>query len=356
MLKLALKLILFLIIFAALFLGGILLYSTITKYNPETFITLEKSGEPNMKQLPDTFSILIWNIGYCGLNEDMDFFNDGGKSVRASQVVTEENMRAISSFLSKKAENVDFILLQEVDINSKRTYYTNQHEFLTQSLPEFESCFALNYNVKFVPVPFGIPYRPYGKTYGGLLNFNKYNSLSSLRVQYPGGFAWPTSLFMLNRCALEQTFELQNGKKLMIVNTHNTAYDQTGEIKKKEMEFMCNRYDSLSNAGFQIIIGGDWNQIPTNFDPKKFNANLAPGYTPHGIGEDMIPMNWMVVYDENLPTNRSNKTPYVEGQSYTTLIDFFMVSPEIEILSVETIKMEFKYSDHEPVLLKVKVN
>ncbi|MFN4122134.1 MAG: endonuclease/exonuclease/phosphatase family protein [Flavobacteriales bacterium] len=336
-----------------LFFGGLLLQGTLTKFHPEAFMTIENQGLAKERIVPDTFSILIWNIGYCGLGKEMDFFNDGGKSVRASQAQTEQYKQAIIDFLKKKSELVDFLLIQEVDRNSKRSYYNDQHQDLLEALPGFAGAFALNYHVRFVPVPFGFPYTPYGKTYAGLSNFSRFQPESALRVQYPGSFSWPTSLYMLNRCALEQIFELQNGEKLMIVNTHNTAYDQTGEIKRVEMEFMRKRYDSLAAEGFHIIIGGDWNQIPPGFDATAFNQDIAPGYTPHAIDEQLIPKAWQVAFDPRFPTNRSNATPYIKGKSYTTLIDFFMVSPSFEVLKVETIPLDFEHSDHEPVLLQV---
>lgn len=356
MAKKLIKIILIIVGLFALYFITILTFSTLTKWNPETFIKLDTDGKASSTSVPDTFSILIWNIGYCGLGKEMDFFNDGGKSVRASQEQSEIYLTEIRNYISTLSEHVEFLLLQEVDRNSKRSYHIDQYEAISNDLNGFESVFALNYDVKFVPVPFQIPYKPYGKTFGGLMSLSQFSSTSSLRVQYPGGFSWPTSLYMLNRCALEQTYNLSIGKKLMIVNTHNTAYDETGEIKKTEMEFMRNRYDSLTNAGYHIIIGGDWNQIPPDFDPKKFSTNLVSGYTPHGIESSMIPENWKVIYDDQNPTNRSNETPFLAGRNYTTLIDFFMVSPDVSVLDIKTLKLDFKYSDHEPVLLKVCIH
>lgn len=342
-----------LVIFILFLFGGLLLHATLTKFHPEPFIELKADTHSNALIVPDTFSVLIWNIGYCGLGKEMDFFNDGGKSVRATEAQALAYKNAIIDFLKEQSEVTDFMLIQEVDRNSKRSYFDDQHQALLDALPGFAGAFALNYHVRFVPVPFGIPYTPYGKTYAGLSSFSKYSPEHSLRVQYPGSFSWPTSLYMLNRCALEQTFSLSNGEKLMVVNTHNTAYDQTGEIKRVEMEFMRKRYDSLSAAGYHIIIGGDWNQIPPGFNSTAFNIDIAPGYTPHAIDEQLIPKDWQVSFDPAFPTNRSNVRPYIQGQTYTTLIDFFMVSPSFEVLGVETIPLQFAYSDHEPVKLRI---
>ena len=63
-------------------------------------------------------------------------------------------------YLPRHAENVlqqndslDFIFLQEVDKKARRSFHENQVEMLAELMPAFESVFAVNYDVKFVPLP-----------------------------------------------------------------------------------------------------------------------------------------------------------------------------------------------------------
>lgn len=336
---------------------GLLSFSTLTDYRPEPEseeeVTIE--GQAELKNLPDTLSLLIWNIGYCGLGAEMDFFNDGGKTVRASEEQSARYLNAVATFIGTMKDCADVVMIQEVDRNSKRSYNTDQIPVISKQLPGFASSFALNYDVKFVPVPFSFPYTPYGKTYGGLVSFSHIPATRATRVQYPGGFDWPTRLYMLDRCALELRYPLKDGKELIIVNTHNTAYDATGEIKKVEMAFMKKRYEAEVAKGNRVIIGGDWNQVPPGFDSKHFSSNMSEGYTPQSLSVDMLPKDFVVSYDSSTATNRSNVTPYVADSTYTTLIDFFLSSPGLEVLDVHAIDMQFRYSDHQPVLLKVAI-
>jgi exonuclease III len=62
-----------------------------------------------------------------------------------------------------------------------------------------------------------------------------------------------------------------------------------------------------------------------------------------------------VSYDSSYATNRSNVTAYDPEKTYTTLIDYYMSSPNVKILKVSTIDMGFRYSDHQPVMLKVVI-
>jgi endonuclease/exonuclease/phosphatase family metal-dependent hydrolase len=337
----------------ALAFAGLLAFSTLTDYQPEPESEEKLSLEGKAAKIDgDTFTALIWNIGYAGLGAEMDFFNDGGKMVRPSKEQNNRFLEGISAFISAYRDSVDFVLLQEVDKDSKRSYYTNQQERIASALPSFASCFALNYDVKFVPVPFAFPYTPYGRTYGGLVSYSRFEPQASLRLQFPGGFDWPTRLYMLDRCALEQKFKLPNGKDLLIVNTHNTAYDATGEIKKQELEYLKKRYEAESKKGNYVIIGGDWNQVPPSLSSTHFNAKMPEGYTPQAVTADQFPPGFGVSYDGKTPTNRSNDKVYKIGESYTTLIDYFVHSPNVEVISVQGLDLQFKDSDHQPVVMK----
>lgn len=329
--------------------GGLLGYLTLTNYNPEPVEKLDIEGNTPTIQ-GNRFTALIWNVGYSGLGKEMDFFYDGGTTVRATKEQTEAYLNGIASFLAAN-DSVDFMMLQEVDKNSKRSYYIDQQQALAAVLPKYTQTFALNYDCAFVPMPLGLPYTPYGKTYGGLLSFSKYLPNSATRYQFPGSFGWPTNLAMLRRCMLVWRYKLPNGKDLLMVNTHNTAYDETGDIKKQELLFMKNFFEAEYANGNYIVVGGDWNQVPLGFSATAFNKTIAEGYTPQSITQDLVPKGFAVVYDPTTPTNRSNKTAYTAGQSYTTLIDYFMVSPNIKTVAVKTHDMGFAYSDHQPMLL-----
>ncbi len=338
--------------------GGLLIFSTITDYSPEPgseqVLTIE--GEAAANQLRDTISLLIWNIGYGGLGAEMDFFNDGGKGTRPDEQQSKKYLDGIKGLVNAVSDSTDFILIQEVDRDSKRSYNVDQVTELAEVSKGFNYAFALNYDVKFVPVPFGLPYTPYGKTYGGLLSLSKVKPASAMRVQYPGGFSWPTGIYMLDRCALEFRFPTKWGWDLVIANTHNTAYDATGEIKKVEMGFIKQRYEAEAKKGNKVIVGGDWNQVPPGWDSKHFNKNMPQGYTPQSITKEMLPADFSVWFDSAYATNRSNDKPYDASNTYTTLIDYFITSPGIEVISVNTLNMDFKYSDHQPVRLKVVIH
>jgi endonuclease/exonuclease/phosphatase family metal-dependent hydrolase len=51
---------------------------------------------------------------------------------------------------------------------------------------------------------------------------------------------------------------------------------------------------------------------------------------------------------------RDNATPYVKGETFETVIDGFLISPNLEIINTKTHDLGFKNSDHNPVTVTLK--
>jgi endonuclease/exonuclease/phosphatase family metal-dependent hydrolase len=51
---------------------------------------------------------------------------------------------------------------------------------------------------------------------------------------------------------------------------------------------------------------------------------------------------------------RDNATPYVKGETFETVIDGFLISPNLEIIKTKTHDLGFKNSDHNPVTVTLK--
>ncbi len=329
------------------FFGFFLLYATLTDYKPPEQIIVYRSDHPDTLAVPDTLSAMTWNIGYCGLGKEMDFFYDGGKQVRASRENTMKYLNGVKRFLIAN-DTLDFILLEEVDFHSKRTYFMNELDTFKKYLPAYKAFSALNYNVGFVPVPVT---EPMGKVKSGLVLFSRYEPVLVERRDFPGQYAWPTRLFMLDRCFMVAHYLLRDGKELQVITTHNSAFDG-GELKKEEMAYLKNYLLTESEKGNRIIVGGDWNQNPPGFDDSEFNKRSGyENFVARAIPEDFMPAGWQWAADTTLMTNRANLAPYQPGKTPTTLLDFYLLSPGTEALRVKGIDLGFEFSDHQPVTL-----
>ena len=326
----------------AVILAFMVLHAHLTYFRPADQSTLFLSMHPDTIHSSDTIRIMTWNLGYAGLGDDMDFFYDGGKQVRTSRERTLYNLQNIHSFIQSQASS-DFFLLQEADKASRRSYYINMPDSLKRVLPGYHHVFAKNYNVRFVPVPW---YSPMGKVVSGIVTSSKHTPISAKRISFPGNYPYPGRLFNLQRSFTLNRYLLNNGKELVLINTHNSAFDDGG-LRKKQMDFLKNIMIEEYQHGNYVIAGGDFNQCPPDFEPDFF-FNLFDDVDVMYIPEDFLP-GWHFVYDATVPTNRRVIAPYNPATTKTTLIDFFIVSPNIKPLKVEGIHLDFRHSDHNPV-------
>jgi endonuclease/exonuclease/phosphatase family metal-dependent hydrolase len=347
-LKIILKAILILIVIFAAVFTGLIVYATLSDYKPDEKITVAVNESPPLLSDTAELTLLTWNIGYCGLDKDMDFFYDGGTKVFTPKAKFIENLAEVESFIGKN-DSIDFIFIQEIDKSGKRSYGINEYDALAGKLGSHKGFFAKNYDVFFVPVP---PASPMGKVLSGLSIFSKADPSGSIRYSFPGEYFFPKQLFMLDRCFLVNRYPLVNGRELVLINTHNEAFDK-GNIRRTQMaylkEFILEEYKNNN----YVITGGDWNQNPPEFNPHFFN-NLAET-TNMVIPSDFMPDGWKWLYDNTNPSERSVVTAYDQSSTPTTILDFFLVSPNVEAKTVECINLNFKNSDHNPVIIKIKL-
>jgi endonuclease/exonuclease/phosphatase family metal-dependent hydrolase len=342
-----LKILLFIILLPCVVLIGVILYATISDYKPaEKEVVYKADVKADTLSKAKTYSLLIWNIGYAGLDRQMDFFYDGGKKVRTTKDQLDMNISGIEKFITR-LDSADFKLFQEVDISSRRSYHRNEVKRFSDDLSSYHAFYGKNYDVFFVPVPFT---NPMGSVNSGILSFSRFNPLEVTRISFPGQYSWPKCLFMLDRCFLVMRFPLSGGNQLLVVNTHNEAYD-TGIIRDEQMAFLKKFLLSEYEQGNYIIVAGDWNQCPPNLQ-HRFAGDVFDTLDYKGIEPGFLPSGWTWAFDNTRPSNRRVDIAYVKGTTRTTVIDFFLLSPNLRSIACKTIDLGFDFSDHQPVQFK----
>ncbi len=346
------KKILFLIGMLIILLALFLIYISLNDFQPpDSKSLLVDIKNPSQIEFDSSFSLMSWNLGYNGLGKEMDFFYDEGKQVRANEKLSshylEQNLNLV-----KSRSDIHFWFFQEVDQHSKRSYFINQENELTESLSNYNSVFAKNYAVKWVPVPL---LNPMGKVNAGLMTFSKNSPIEALRISYPNIAAWPNNLFLLDRCFILSRYLLPNNKHLVLMNTHNSYYVSNDSLRKVELEIIRQKMLEEYKAGNYIVAGGDWNRLPANFH-EDFKGQMKQLQKSVPVFEnDFLPKNWLWAYDTTLFTNRELNFPYDEKMSQKSSIDYFIVSPNVEIVENYVFPLNFENSDHNPVFLKFKI-
>ena len=297
------------------------------------------------------FTLVSWNIGYCAMDAEVDFFMDGGKASRAvSKKRVKENLDEIVKTL--KQEEHDFVFLQEVDKSATRSFYVNQFERLQRVFKSYHSLFAITYKTHWVPFPL---FDPMGKVLSGLVTFSKYRPDSALRYTLPGNYSLFTRFLHLDRCFIEERYAI-NGKELLLINLHLSAFDKGGFIREQQLAFLFGHIQEEEKKGNYVVIGGDWNSIFPEFEAHAFNEGKQnPTWTPMQLKHEESLQNWNFIADKNVPSCRLVDKPYVKEENFLYVVDGFLLSHNIKVIEMKGVCLEFKHSDHNPVYLRFEL-
>jgi endonuclease/exonuclease/phosphatase family metal-dependent hydrolase len=348
-LKLLFRAIAAVVLIFGLYLGAVIVWGTVTDYKPADIIPLDvRANGATGNGLAPELTVLSWNIGYCGLGAEMDFFYDGGTMVRPGAEQAEKFTRGVLDHLKSSAA-ADFIILQEVDKRSSRTRKQDETEMIGAALPGFAHSFGTNYLVRFNPVPFT---NPLGRIEAGQMTLSKAPPVSSERYAYHSAYGWPKQLFMLDRCFLVSRFKTADGKMLVLLNNHNSAYDPGGNLRNVEMPLIRDLMVREYEKGNYVVAGGDWNQNPPGFDPSAVGGPF-PAQATDKMDSALFPAGWTFAYDPGYPSNRNVDIPLKAGVTKSTVIDFYILSPNVRVVEVKTERLDFEHSDHNPVFLKI---
>ncbi len=336
----------------------VLVSGTVFDFQPEEKIDLELKNN-FAEPLDSSFTFMTWNIGYCGLGKEAAFFYDSGgfytsagKNVRESEPHVKKNIAGVTNFLDSL--DYDFLLLQEVDRASKRSYWIDQYSAIDHAVDDYNGVFSVNFRSGRVPVPLLEPWNIIGAVESGLASFSKAKPMTSMRYQLPGEYPWPDRIFHLDRCAAFQWFPLKNGKSLVVVNTHNSAYDKGGKLKAMQLDYLEKELQAEYKKGNYIVIGGDWNQGPLNYRDE-INPNIYGNATEvTAITQDFL-SDWTMVSNYTVPTNRSVGEPLDVDSTEVKVIDFFYISPNMKMDTVFGVDLGFDYSDHQPVVMQASI-
>ena len=348
------KFILSIIGVAIILVGSFLVFATFTTLKVKDVEAMEVKGTNSQNiKINDEIKILSWNIGYGALDETADFYMDGGKQVVAkSKEAVNENLAGIVAKM--KEIDPDILFNQELDINSKRSHHINELEYFETNFDDnvYQHSYACNYKAGFVPIPL---YQMMGRVEAGITTFSKYSIKESTRIQLPIPFKWPVSLMNLKRCLLVSKIDIDGtDKQLVLINLHLEAYSSE-EGKTKQLEQLMNLMQDEYNKGNYVIAGGDFNQTfsTTNYGLyPKLNDWVCPVIDASQYSDFTFRM------DDTTPTCRSLYKPYFDSDKENHqyyMIDGFVVSNNVEIKTFETIDLDFKNSDHNPVVMRFKL-
>ena len=348
--KKLLKVIAVIVLALILIIAAVLGVLSAAEYRPADVETVAAdSGAEALLETGTELTLVSWNCGYGALGDNADFFMDGGKSVyTADRARVEQNLDGIREAL--KSLDPDLAVLQEVDVNSSRSYGQDERAVLREAMPGASEAFAYNFNTLYVPYP--VP--PIGHVESGLYTLSRAKARTAERISLPCPFSWPIRLVNLKRCLLVSRFPVKGtDRELVLVNLHLEAYD-SGEGKEAQTRQLVSFMQTEYEKGNYVIAGGDFNQRFTNVDQSAYPVYEGM-WQPGEIDAAAFGENFTLLADNTVPSCRSLDRAWAgaekEGFQFY-LIDGFIVSANVRTDEVKTLDLGFAFTDHNPVQLR----
>lgn len=360
--RIAVIAILSIILTIVLFVAGYIIYVAMQYSRIEDNLKIQP--ERNVEEVAKssaTFSAMTYNFGFGAYDNEYSFFLDKGKDENGKKLAgkygkavskenTQKNTQGSATLL--KDNIADFVFVQELDTDSSRSYNINQFDYLNQNVfAEYSQNYAVNFHSAYLILPLN---DPHGTSNSGVATYSKFKVNENIRRSYPvdKGVA---KYFDLDRCFMLSRIPLDNGKSLTLINNHMSAYDKGGKIRKLQLEFLNTILKSEREAGNYVVVGGDFNHDLHNGAISFPTKQPYPDWVAKMSNED-FPQGFSIVASKNVGTCRSAEIPYTQGYNFEVVVDGFVVSDNIEVVSVQTIDNQYKYSDHNPskMIFKLK--
>lgn len=334
-------------------IASYIFYLSITDYNPDEIVILPISNN-QVKTLPSNEEITIatFNIGYGGLDEAQDNYSQNGIGVKASnKEKVQENLDGVTKVLD--LFEPDILLFQEIDIKSSRSYRVDQLEYLSEKYPNYSYIYGKNYDVAWNPFPF---LKPLGKIESGLATFSRFYSTWAYRYSLPGQEDGFHKYYDYDRSFIVSRFDVENGETLLVINLHLSDFSQTGVRRHEEFQYLKNYLIEEARKGSYIVVGGDWNHNLPGMDPYKFKTDESWPSWQKNIPEEFKIAGLKWIENTIAPTVRSLSKPYERDSNFLATTDGFLISENIAVSRIFTYsKHDFKYSYHNPVIIKLSL-
>lgn len=361
--KKILKIILAFIVLVIFITFTYVLYVSLQYYRikDNTKLNVENNTTNNF-EFDKEYKVLTYNIGFGAYDHDFSFFLDEAYT-RDNKFIVGKYAKAISkkNVINNTNKVIDILkenksdvyLIQEIDKRANRSYFINQVNEINNNFKDYSSVYTSNFHSAYLAYPI---HDMIGKSESGLLTLSKYNFYSNIRRSYPVTKEFFKKFFDLDRAFSVHRSKLKNNKDLVIVNSHMSAYDKGGNIRRKQLEILKVFMKEEKNKGNYVIIGGDFNHDYANTKTLYMGDKKVPDWVFDLSDKDLIDgYNFVIPSNKNLfGTCRGAESPYDKEKTYQVVIDGFIVSDNIEATST-IIDTEYIASDHQPVMLKFKL-
>jgi len=286
----------------------------------------------------DTILVMTWNIRF-GCGSEILWFGDacGGRTILTRDEVTKNLDMVIAEINRLKP---DVLLLQEVDIKTKRVAYIDQMKYIMDRTYFGWCYYATSWHIQFIPSD-GIGRMDFGNAILSVWPITN-AKLHPLPLRQDQDAL--TKSFYVRENVITCHVVMPNGTEFNVANVHLSAF-ATDDTKHRQLMTYIGICENLSANNQALVTGGDFNLLPPNSDKLDYCFEdmckgehfHSPGDNPmHKEGSNYEPeITWMQeVYDRYQPSlpldvYKANQSNYF---SHTTIPPPYMWDRTLDYL------------------------
>jgi endonuclease/exonuclease/phosphatase family metal-dependent hydrolase len=226
---------------------------------------------------PDTFHtvrIMTWNIRFGARR--LPWFGDAcGSRVILTEDEVYEGLDGVVNYIIEVKP--DILLLQEVDISSKRTDFIDQLQYILDNTYFGYAAYGSQWETQFIPSD-GL-----GRLHevNAILSRWKISDAQRIQLALRGDQDKKTRYFYERCCIVKGRIEMPGIQNLYVLNIHSSAF-ATDDTKRKHLTRFEDELERINQGNDWFIAGGDLNTLPPGSDSTDYCLeDICPGESFH---------------------------------------------------------------------------
>lgn len=249
--------------------------------NEEDAVIYTKSVKTQPKKPDSTIKVMTWNIRF-GIGRGPWFGDACGYKVTYSKEEIIKNLTSIADRIN--SVQPDVLLLQEVDINSTRSAYVDQLQWLLDHTYFNYAVYGSQWKAQFIPSD-------------GLGRLDEANAILSrwpinegkrIQLELRQDQDGLTRYFYERCCMVKAKISIPEFTDFYAVNIHASAF-ATDDTKHQHIIAFKNELDKITSSHAWFVAGGDLNTLPPGSDSTDYcYEDMCTGESYHQTGNDPI--------------------------------------------------------------------
>lgn len=298
-----------------------------------TEILTYASPEAAANPVDPTLTVVSYNIGYLsGLTNN--------RAVDRTEALFDQNQATAIAAL--EAIQPDIIGFQEIDFNSRRSYYHNQLDAIAAALAMPMGTLAVNWDKRYVPFPYWPPTAHFAQILSGQALLSRYPIQTNQRIvleKVPSNPFYYNALY-LDRVAQVSTLDV-GGRPLVVINIHLEAFD--APTRYRQTEAVRQLAETYAQQGPTVLMG-DFNS----------DLNRAEEGESHSI---QVMLDSPVLAPTLAPSElQNNREPTFPSDQPEYRLDYIFYTPDtLELVEGRVLTDAAQASDHLPISATFKL-